>query len=55
MILHFTTLEHFGQFIKAVNGGYYANVSTLTIKGDFRPEEVQLAQDTLHATLQNRF
>jgi hypothetical protein len=53
MILHFTTLENFGQFIKTVNGGYYANVSTLTVKGNFRPEEIQLAQQILNATLHN--
>ncbi|WP_155523203.1 hypothetical protein [Paracnuella aquatica] len=54
MTLHFTTLENFGQFIKTINGGYHANVANLTIKGDFRPEELQLAQQILNATLQIR-
>lgn len=51
MVLQFETLENFGRFIKSVESGYYANVSTLTIKGNFRPDELQLAQQTCNATL----
>jgi hypothetical protein len=54
ILLQFDSLETLARFTRKIEGGYFANIPKLTIKGTFLPEEIDFALENCQATIKDK-